>query len=167
VLELMEMQRNAMLMYTSCGWFFSDLSGIETVQVLQYAGRVVQLAERIRPHARADVSHAPRIRAATSRSTARRQIYEREVIPARLDLRASRALRGAVALRQFDVDERVYCYDVRAAIFEIHKAGRARWPSARSTMRSLITRETASFEFAVIHLGETELTGGVRPCPTR
>ncbi len=45
-LELLEMQRHAMLMYTSCGWFFDEISGIETVQILQYAGRVVQLAER-------------------------------------------------------------------------------------------------------------------------
>ena len=43
----MELQRNAMLMYTSCGWFFDELSGIETVQVIQYAGRVVQLAEEL------------------------------------------------------------------------------------------------------------------------
>ena len=39
VLKLLEMQRHAMLMYTSCGWFFDELSGLETVQVLQYAGR--------------------------------------------------------------------------------------------------------------------------------
>ncbi|MFC1929097.1 DUF3536 domain-containing protein, partial [Chloroflexota bacterium] len=44
-LKLLELQRHAMLMYTSCGWFFDDLSGIETVQVIQYAGRVVQLAQ--------------------------------------------------------------------------------------------------------------------------
>ena len=36
-----------MLMYTSCGWFFDELSGIETVQVMQYAGRLVQLAEEL------------------------------------------------------------------------------------------------------------------------
>ena len=45
--KLLEMQRHAMLMYTSCGWFFDELSGIETVQVIQYAGRVVQLAEEL------------------------------------------------------------------------------------------------------------------------
>ena len=44
VLKLLEMQRHAMLMYTSCGWFFDELSGIETVQVIQYAGRAIQLA---------------------------------------------------------------------------------------------------------------------------
>ncbi|MFL5338999.1 MAG: DUF3536 domain-containing protein, partial [Gemmataceae bacterium] len=43
--RLLEMQRFALLMYTSCGWFFDDISGIETVQILQYAGRALQLAE--------------------------------------------------------------------------------------------------------------------------
>ncbi|HOW58217.1 MAG TPA: DUF3536 domain-containing protein [Candidatus Omnitrophota bacterium] len=46
-LKLLEMQRNLMLMYTSCGWFFSELSGIETVQILQYAARAVQLAQEV------------------------------------------------------------------------------------------------------------------------
>ena len=40
---LLELQRNALLMYTSCGWFFSELSGIETVQILKYAARVIEL----------------------------------------------------------------------------------------------------------------------------
>ena len=44
-LPLLEMQRNAMLMYTSCGLFFDDPGDIETIQILQYAGRVVQLAK--------------------------------------------------------------------------------------------------------------------------
>jgi alpha-amylase/alpha-mannosidase (GH57 family) len=47
VLKLMELQRHAMLMYTSCGWFFDELSGIETVQVIQYAARVIQLANEL------------------------------------------------------------------------------------------------------------------------
>ena len=47
ILELLEMQRNAMLMYTSCGWFFNDVSGIESVQILMYAARLLQLAEKI------------------------------------------------------------------------------------------------------------------------
>ena len=44
-LRLLEMQRSSMLMYTSCGWFFNDLAGIETVQVLRYAGRLVDQLE--------------------------------------------------------------------------------------------------------------------------
>ncbi|MDD5656903.1 MAG: DUF3536 domain-containing protein [Elusimicrobia bacterium] len=45
-LQMLEMQRHALLMYTSCGWFFSDISGIEAVQNLQYAARAVELARR-------------------------------------------------------------------------------------------------------------------------
>ena len=47
MLRLMELQRHAMLMYTSCGWFFDELSGIETIQVIEYAGRVLQLAGQL------------------------------------------------------------------------------------------------------------------------
>jgi hypothetical protein len=44
-LRLLEMQRHALLMYTSCGWFFADLTGLETIQILQYAARAIELAE--------------------------------------------------------------------------------------------------------------------------
>ena len=44
---LLEMQRNALLMFTSCGWFFYDISGIETIQVLKYAARVIELSDRL------------------------------------------------------------------------------------------------------------------------
>lgn len=43
-MELLEIQRQTMLMYTSCGWFFSEISGIETVQIMKYAARAIQLA---------------------------------------------------------------------------------------------------------------------------
>jgi hypothetical protein len=62
----------------------------------------------------------------------------------------------------FDDDARVYCYDVLRNDFEIHKAGRARLALGAIEVRSAITRESARFELAVLHLGETELTGGVR-----
>ena len=47
VFQLLDMQRSALLMFTSCGWFFSDLAGIETVQVLRYAARVIDLQEQL------------------------------------------------------------------------------------------------------------------------
>jgi alpha-amylase/alpha-mannosidase (GH57 family) len=46
-LVLLELQRNALLMYTSCVWFFSDLSGIETIQVMKYAARVIELMHEL------------------------------------------------------------------------------------------------------------------------
>jgi alpha-amylase/alpha-mannosidase (GH57 family) len=47
VFQLLEMQRGALLMFTSCGWFFSDLAGIETIQVLRYAARVIDLQTQL------------------------------------------------------------------------------------------------------------------------
>lgn len=47
VFQLLEMQRSALLMFTSCGWFFSDLAGIETLQVLRYAARVLDLQKQL------------------------------------------------------------------------------------------------------------------------
>jgi alpha-amylase/alpha-mannosidase (GH57 family) len=44
---LLDAQRNALLMYTSCGWFFNDLAGIETLQILRYAARAVDLYQQL------------------------------------------------------------------------------------------------------------------------
>ena len=44
-MKLLEIQRQAMLMYTSCGWFFSEISGIETTQIMKYAARAMQLVQ--------------------------------------------------------------------------------------------------------------------------
>jgi alpha-amylase/alpha-mannosidase (GH57 family) len=46
-LTYLELQRMLVLMYTSCGWFFNDISGIETIQVLKYAGRAIDLMEQV------------------------------------------------------------------------------------------------------------------------
>jgi alpha-amylase/alpha-mannosidase (GH57 family) len=46
-LKLLEIQRHAMLMYTSCGWFFDDINRIEPVQLMKYAARAIQLAREV------------------------------------------------------------------------------------------------------------------------
>jgi alpha-amylase/alpha-mannosidase (GH57 family) len=46
-LALLEMQHNSLLMFTSCAWFFSELSGIETVQIMKYAARVIELHRKL------------------------------------------------------------------------------------------------------------------------
>lgn len=164
-LELLEMQRNAMLMYTSCGWFFNDISGIETVQVLHYAARVIQLAEKASGRS-LELEFLRRVQGARSNLPQHgdaRQIYEREVKPTRLDLRRVAAHYAVASLfDNFTHDDLVYCYRVRQNDFESFRAGRAKMAMGSITVTSLITREEASFDFSVIHLGETELTGGVR-----
>src|SRR4029453_18154629 len=40
--RLLELERNRLLMYTSCGWFFDEISAIEPVQILRYAAMALQ-----------------------------------------------------------------------------------------------------------------------------
>ena len=169
ILELLEMQRNSMLMYTSCGWFFDDVSGIETVQVLQYAGRVIQLAEKLSGRS-LELDFLNRIARAQSNLPSHgdaRQIYDHQVRATRLDIRRVASHYAVASLfDNFSHEDLVYCYRVRQEDFDIYRAGRAKMALGWITISSLITRETASYEFAVIHLGETELTGGVRAATT-
>src|SRR5207249_2098700 len=53
--ELLELERNALRMFTSCGWFFDDIAGIETVQILRYAARAIELAGADAPRLEAGV----------------------------------------------------------------------------------------------------------------
>ena len=164
-LELLEIQRNAMLMYTSCGWFFNDVSGIETVQILNYAARVIQLSERL-SGSPLETDFMAQLRPARSNLTEKGtafDIYEREIIPAKLDLRRAAAHYAVASLfDQFDDEADIYCYTVLRHDFAVQKGGRARLAVGSITVRSTITHEEGDFQFAVLHLGETELTGGVR-----
>jgi alpha-amylase/alpha-mannosidase (GH57 family) len=80
-LGLLEIQHEAMLMYTSCGWFFDDIAGLESVLVLRHAGRVVDLSRRIlgidlEPGFLAIVEGAW-----SNQGESGREIYSREVAP--------------------------------------------------------------------------------------
>ncbi len=83
----MEMQRHAMLMYTSCGWFFDELSGIETTQVIQYAARTLQLYEELfgRPIEPNFSTASKRPKAISPNIRDGRVIYEKFVRPAMVD----------------------------------------------------------------------------------
>jgi alpha-amylase/alpha-mannosidase (GH57 family) len=163
-LKLLEMQRHAMLMYTSCGWFFDELSGIETVQVMQYAARVVQLA---RETSGTELEPEFLKRLAEARSNLPEfgdgaTIYATLIRPAMVDLCKVGAHFAISAM--FDGDHTVpqFCYDIRALDYRQVESGAARLALARARVTSHITRESRELTFAVIHLGEQVLHAGVR-----
>jgi alpha-amylase/alpha-mannosidase (GH57 family) len=100
---LLEAQRSAMLMYTSCGWFFYDLAGLETVQVLRYAARVCDLlAEAGEPSP--EPALLERLREAQSFDQGDgRRIWAAQVAPARVD--ASRVAAHLSLADLFDLPE--------------------------------------------------------------
>ncbi len=164
-LSLMELQRHAMLMYTSCGWFFDDISGIETVQVLQYAGRALQLAEELFD-ASFEGPFLEHLAAADSNVADfanGRRIYESWIKPARVDLRRLAAHFAFNSLFE-EVDEKmsVYCYDVRTERHELLQVGKTRFLIGRAAFSSRITREHTRLSYAVLHMGDHNLIGGVR-----
>lgn len=81
--KLLEMERHGLLMFTSCGWFFADPSGLETVQVLRYAGRAIQLAEEItgREIEERFLEHLAEAKSNLPEMGDGRQIYQRLVKP--------------------------------------------------------------------------------------
>jgi alpha-amylase/alpha-mannosidase (GH57 family) len=163
-LSLLELQRHAMLMYTSCGWFFDEISGIETVQVLQYAGRVIQLGERL-----FGMSLEPRFLEllAQARSNVRRfgdgrRVYEMLVKPAVVDLSAVAAHFAVSSLfESYEEEARIYSHGVSLEDYRRFEAGSARLAVGRAEVRSEVTRESGSFDFAVLHWGDQTVNAGV------
>ena len=163
-LKLLEMQRHLMLMYTSCGWFFDEISGIETVQVLQYAGRVIQLAreaagEELEPEFLKLLSN-PKSNIAEFGDGAR--IYEMWVKPAVLDLCKVGAHFAISWMFDGDHQPPQFCYDIQARDYNHAESGGARLALGRANVVSKITRESRELSFAAIHLGDQTLHAGVQ-----
>jgi alpha-amylase/alpha-mannosidase (GH57 family) len=164
--KLLEMQRHAMLMYTSCGWFFDELSGIETVQVIMYAGRAIQLAQDLFDD-HTEAGFLERLAEAKSNVPEHgdgARIHELWVKPAQLDLLKVGAHYAISSLfRKYEERNSVYCYDVDLEAYHSQEAGRARLAVGRARVTSQITQEMLPISFGVLHFGDHNLNAGVRP----
>jgi alpha-amylase/alpha-mannosidase (GH57 family) len=164
-LKLLEMQRHALLMYTSCGWFFDELSGLETVQVIHYAGRAVQLAreflgdyveEQFRERLRAAKSNLPEHGDGA-------QIYDKWVKPAFVDIGKVAGHYAISSLfENYSEKTKIYCYDVERESYSLEAEGKLRLAIGQARLSSEITREYATLTFGVLHLGDHDVTGGIR-----
>jgi alpha-amylase/alpha-mannosidase (GH57 family) len=169
-LKLLEIQRHAMLMYTSCGWFFDELSGLETVQVLHYAGHAVQLAKQVLEgnlEGNLEDQFVEKLRAAKSNLREHgdgAQIYDKWVRPACVDMEK---LAGHYAIsslfENYGEKTKIYCYDVDREDYSLEAEGKLRLATGRARFSSEITRDTAEMSFAVLHLGDHNITGGAKP----
>jgi len=164
-LRLLELQRHAMLMYTSCGWFFDELSGIETVQVMQYAARALQLAQEL-PGDGLEAGFLERLERARSNLQEHRDgrlIFEKFVRPAVVNLDKVGAHYAISSLfESYEQNAPVYCYTVNREDFHVLQEGKARLALGRAGITSNITQESDSITFGVLHLGDQNVYGGVR-----
>ncbi|MFC2021211.1 DUF3536 domain-containing protein, partial [Chloroflexota bacterium] len=165
VLKLMELQRHAMLMFTSCGWFFDELSGIETVQIIQYAGRAVQLSKEVLGN---DIEEQflEKLAQAKSNLPAQgdgRRIFDKNVRPAMIDLTSVTAHFAVSSLfEEYGDGAEIFCYRIGIDDYQTSTAGKAKMATGKVTTTSSITGESAYMSFGVLHFGDHNVNAGVR-----
>ena len=165
-LRLLEMQRQAMLMYTSCGWFFSEVSGLETVQILKYAARALQLA---REAAGTELEEEFKQSLETAPSNLReygtaRRVYELCVQPSIASLETVAAHAAIAGLVEgYPRRDRIFCHEVQTSFRRREDAGTATLAMARVEVYSLITQEKLDLASCVLHFSGADFRCGIRP----
>jgi alpha-amylase/alpha-mannosidase (GH57 family) len=164
VLRLMEMQRNALLMYTSCGWFFDEVSGIETTQVMQYACRVIQLANQL-AGVSLDDEFLKRLALAPSNVPTYENasvIYTKYVLPSKTNLQRV-GMHYAVSSIFEEEPESLPLFNYSAAndFFLKKVAGEQKLVLGITKVRSLVTKSEKKFAFAVVCIGVHNIIGNI------
>ena len=167
VLRLLEIQRHALLMYASCGWFFEELSRLEPVQVLRYAARAIQLAELVTGENDLEAAFVARLAEAPSNDPGvgdGRGVWEQLVAPEVIGLEQVAAHFAISSLTwPYGRRERIGAYEVSRDDRREREAGRAKLVIGRLTVRSAVTLSRTQVEFGVLHLGDHNFTCGIRP----
>ena len=161
-LRLLEMQRHCMLMYTSCAWFFNEVTGIETLQVLQYANRALHLCAVLTGEDYHDdflraLEHVP------SNTEANAAVaYRKAVMPARVGLRRVAMHFAAASLFEDNMAE-LELFNYRSDIHELRplRAGGYRLALGRMTIVSNITASNQAFSYCVLYLGQQTMIGAL------
>ena len=165
-LRLLEMQRHAMLMYTSCGWFFDELSGIETTQVIQYAARAIQIANELSGDNKIEEDFLAVLEHAQSNIPSNgngRQIYERFVKPAVMTREKVAAHYAISSLFESYAEEaKIYSFVIHQEDRQLFTAGQARLAIGRIRVKFDITRSSDVLTYAVVHMGDHNVNCGVR-----
>jgi alpha-amylase/alpha-mannosidase (GH57 family) len=163
-LKLLELQRHTMLMYTSCGWFFDEVSGIETVQVMQYAGRAIELAEQVLG---VDLESGFLERLSEAKSNLAEhgdgaRIYETFVKPSRVDLpKVASHYAISSIFEPYDEHAQVYCYTVDRQQYSVQESENAKLAVGKALFTSTITGECSTLDFGVAHFGGLDVLAGV------
>jgi len=165
-LRLLEMQRQTLLMYTSCGWFFDEISRPEGVQILRYASRAIELAEEVSGQ-QLEPEFVQWLAAAPSnveQFANGADIYEQLVLPSRLDLEQIVAHYAISSLFEtYAVEQRVYCYWAHQLDYQLQRIGPLTLAVGQLQLTSDITQESANLVFGVFHLGGWDFHCCIKP----
>ena len=152
-MKLLEIQRQSMLMYTSCGWFFSEISGIETVQIMKYAARVMQLAHDF---VKKDLeTHFLEILAEAKSNLPEfgsgKDVFERFVKPSVVTAKQIVSLWAISSLyTDIEDEENVYCYKIKKHSYKRVVKGNTQLVIGHIEVQSLVTLEKANMVFTLL-----------------
>ncbi len=165
-LTQLEIQHNAMLMYTSCAWFFNEISGIETTQVLRYAARIFDLLEtlgfpspensflEILSEAKSNIPEFGTGADVFHRFTETTRVRPQGVV-------AHLAISSLVNHTLEKGSAGGFLYQIEDARKEEH--GRFKMMTGHVFLQEAMTRQHFRFAFAALHLGGIDFYGAIRP----
>ncbi|GAB4251314.1 MAG: DUF3536 domain-containing protein [Saprospiraceae bacterium] len=162
VLRMLEMQRHCMLMYTSCAWFFAEISGIETNQVLQYALRAIR-------HAAAETGQDLSPELEKRMELAPSNVYKNgaesfriNVLPSEMNLtRVGMHYAASCVFEDYEKEDEFLHFEVQNDFFDRKQAGFQRLAFGRTSLVSDITWSVKKFSFVVLYLGQQNIFGSV------
>lgn len=166
ILKLLEMQYHCMLMYTSCGWFFDEVTGIESMQDVMYASRAIQLAAEVSGKELEEgfVDLLEKTPSNIKSYGTAAEAYRKHVKNTIVDLQRVGAHFAVSSLFQsFPEEVSLYSFNARFEKRKFFEAGKQKLVMGRIRLHSEVTLEEADFSYAVVYLGEHHLVGGIRP----
>jgi alpha-amylase/alpha-mannosidase (GH57 family) len=168
-IKLLEMERHSLLMYTSCGWFFADIAGLESLQVIKYAARALQLGQ----HFTTEALEAPFLkileRAVSNipKEGNGLTLYQKRVKPAVVDYPkvANQWVISWLKNRERACHQNIYHYRVKPMDLEQKAQGSLLFAAGRLQLTSGITLESHSLAFFTVYLGSYLYRTQVQPHP--
>lgn len=155
-LQLLEMQHHALLMYTSCGWFFDEVSRPEGTQILRYAARAIELAGEVTgieletefiQQLELGVSNVPQFQNAAG-------VYRQLAIPSQVSLEQVVAHYAMSSLfTPYQTEQRLYCYTIHQHDYQVQRMGPLSLAVGRLNVMSDVTGDRSDLSFVVLHLG--------------
>ena len=152
-MELLEIQRQNLLMYTSCGWFFSEISGIETVQIMKYAARSMQLAAKFTDKNLEEnfLNILSEAKSNLPEHGTGKDIFERFVKPSVVTQKQVASLWALTSLYQdFEDVEDVYCYKITRKAYKRVQKGSSTFVIGNIEIQSKITLQKSNLIFALM-----------------
>ena len=167
-LKLMELERYAQLMYTSCGWFFDDISGIETVQIIAYAARALELATELfgARGTELEARFVETLRQAESNVQAEgngETIYRRHGRGLQVGLEQVAAHYAISSIfASYPEQAELFAFVVRRLAYEVTTSGRGRLMTGEAEVRSQLTEDCERMVYAVLHFGDQNIAAVVK-----